>query len=100
PPPCIAQHFTTRRSSDLTIRVMDGARDYWLRNAHVLTKPGDSTDSLCLHHGSAIHGRNVSAPNDKCDNSPVLNGAPVVKTKGIGDRKSTRLNSSHGSISY
>src|SRR3989449_4384113 len=66
----------------------------WLRAAHVVLSP-DATRA-CRRSGSATELR-LQSYLRPCRGAPVLR---AMRDKSRADRKSTRLNSSHGYISY
>src|SRR5207249_9929305 len=80
--------FPTRRSSDLDIGQLRGVR----RGARV---DEDVPDALGHEHPPI--GREGQVPRDR---EPGSNGRRGQSRHGTRDRKSTRLNSSHVSISY
>src|SRR5207245_10719947 len=71
--------FPTRRSSDLHLVEVVALRNGRIRRDAALGRARDGTE--------VFHVRGQEQPT-------------VVHPEGVGDRKSTRLNSSHGSISY
>src|SRR5207245_10989635 len=90
--------FPTRRSSDLDFpegeaRDAEGSElQEWLGH-----------DRLCRLKGSAIRTRELTARCHHTSGRPSRKNPPVGPPSGrvaAQDRKSTRLNSSHGSISY
>src|SRR5690606_40543961 len=77
--------FPTRRSSDLLSRA-DGAGE--LDRRHVRSPPGP------------VDGEEAQAGAGNAEQVAVGVGHQLVGLLGGGDRKSTRLNSSHVKISY
>src|SRR5207245_10830405 len=87
--------FPPRRSSDLLERP-DPARDLRLQ-AHALGLRGVAHGvERALHQRGQVHGADVEVELARHDARDVED---VLDELGL-DRKSTRLNSSHGSISY
>src|SRR5207245_9417354 len=75
--------FPTRRSSDLALAALVSWRRW--RIAHLLIAAAFTALALLARRNVALIGPGV---------------LPLVASGPIRDRKSTRLNSSHGSISY
>src|SRR5207245_11140195 len=86
----------TRRSSDLLHHEK-------LSGAHAITSGGDPIEAAALRGLLERDPRAVSRIDHR---TPALAGRGLLRLSAptrdekVGDRKSTRLNSSHGSISY
>src|SRR5207245_9993183 len=92
--------FPTRRSSDLKTSVNPSqvALDP-LKRYYISILPGDAADPLIVDNGvgHGMGGTQIAAGQTAVEVNIQPTPTPTAK---ISDRKSTRLNSSHGSISY
>src|SRR5207245_5296109 len=80
--------FPTRRSSDLTVRRLHGA------GAKVVVADLADDKGKALEQELGVR----YVPTDATSEESV--NAAIAEAASLADRKSTRLNSSHGSISY
>src|SRR5207245_10869495 len=90
--------FPTRRSSDLTMMYFADTARARIDRFHVDPATGELSDRMLFAHvtGGGPDGMTV---DDEDHLWVAVWGASEVRRFGP-DRKSTRLNSSHGSISY
>src|SRR5207245_4917608 len=97
-PPLTRPPFPTRRTSDLQPRsgfpVLDVSAPF---------RQGEHQDGS---HGDTVDGLDRGVGEPQCSTGaeqrpqPPSATTPTEPSRSRGDRKSTRLNSSHGSISY
>src|SRR5207245_10712195 len=83
--------FPTRRSSDLSSPVAATPSS---------APPSPSAPSVGTPAVRSIRHLAASAPRTSAPAAPAIPSTPVTVRVPAQDRKSTRLNSSHGSISY
>src|SRR5205814_5867060 len=90
--------FPTRRSSDLTVGEIDfgTAQNVTIGGANVLTLQSSGLNSV-LDVGNATVNSGIDVLAAPISVNPA---SPLAATITGGDRKSTRLNSSHLGISY
>src|SRR5207248_10686672 len=93
----VIHSFPTRRSSDLPVlgRAQDSAR-----GASIPVDRDDRVDQMLEHFrsGQAPVFRDVA--DEKDGHAPLLGVPDETRRRLAEDRKSTRLNSSHRTISY
>src|SRR5690606_39849200 len=95
-PPRDLHSFPTRRSSDLQ-RAADPA---FLRIDRAgEAQRGHGGFAVTVHVADRDETRHRREPRGLGDRSPTGRGTPFLQER-LGDRKSTRLNSSHVKISY
>src|SRR5207249_8695218 len=97
--PRYLRSFPTRRSSDLHQRLPA------LHGVHLCRRVPDEHGTVAVQIGPALHPVVLVPPPDPVRAPHVLHElerarAHDVALVPVGDRKSTRLNSSHVSISY
>src|SRR5699024_12731154 len=87
------QSFPTRRSSDLVDRKIKESLKFIIdsQNHHI---------DLSVHCQNPVERRNEQRRQRQIKRRRYTDGIQAAKQPGLPDRKSTRLNSSHVSISY
>src|SRR5207245_5181844 len=97
--PPYSHSFPTRRPSDLSVRHLPGvgppATDGKYKRSLRLT-----SFDLPIHGETGLADSALSAAAATSANTIATSFRASSRSCSIGDRKSTRLNSSHGSISY
>src|SRR5207245_3416970 len=92
-------HFPTRRSSDLFMPKSISPSVRLNRKIEEADSPVSATRVSALPAPSVVGFKAETAVTERVGPTPI-NIKPALPCSTVIDRKSTRLNSSHGSISY